>query len=128
MFFPIQCLLETGLNPVSSALKDFMKLKHTKINRISRTKKIIFNMARKRAVVGIATACTAVFVLFFYKMSKLAFTSFFKILIYLIFSISGNGAIKLVCVFLYRLKNPQMYMVTRALHFSCTHVTLDKFS
>ena len=29
-----------GLNPVSYALKDFLKLKHTQINRISQTKKI----------------------------------------------------------------------------------------
>ena len=33
-----------------------------------------------------------------------------------------------VCLFLYRLKTPQMSIVTRTLHFSCTHVTLDKFA
>ena len=42
---PSQCLLETGQNPVSYALKDFLKSKHTQINRISQTKQNIFNMA-----------------------------------------------------------------------------------
>ena len=28
-----------------------------------------------------------------------------------------------VCLFLYRLKTPQIYIVKRVLHFSCTHVT-----
>ena len=32
-----------------------------------------------------------------------------------------------VCPFLYRLKTPQIHIVVRALHFSCIHVTLDKF-
>ena len=32
---PIKCLLTIGLNPVSYALMDFLKLKHTQINRIS---------------------------------------------------------------------------------------------
>ena len=33
-----------------------------------------------------------------------------------------------VCLFLYRLKTPQIRIVTRALHFSCNHVTLDNFA
>ena len=33
-----------------------------------------------------------------------------------------------VCLFLYRLKPPQIHIVVRALHFSCIHVTLDKFA
>ena len=33
-----------------------------------------------------------------------------------------------VCLFLYRLKTPQIHIVTRALHFSCIYVTLDKFA
>ena len=33
-----------------------------------------------------------------------------------------------VCLFLYRLKTPQINIVTRALQFSCIHVTLDKFA
>ena len=33
-----------------------------------------------------------------------------------------------VCLFLYRLKTPQINIITRALHFSCIHVTLDKFA
>ena len=32
-----------------------------------------------------------------------------------------------VCLFLYRLKTPQFNIVTRVLHFSCSHVTWDKF-
>ena len=32
------------------------------------------------------------------------------------------------CLFLYRLKTPQMHIVTRTLQFSYTHVTLDKFA
>ena len=33
-----------------------------------------------------------------------------------------------VCLLPYRLKTPQIHIVTRALHFSCSHVTLDKFA
>ena len=33
-----------------------------------------------------------------------------------------------VCLFLYRLKTPQIHIVIRALHFSCSHVTLDKIA
>ena len=33
-----------------------------------------------------------------------------------------------VCLFLHRLKTPQINIVTRALHFSCIYVTLDKFA
>ena len=33
-----------------------------------------------------------------------------------------------VYLFLYRPKPPQIHIVTRALNFSCTHVTLDKFA
>ena len=40
----------------------------------------------------------------------------------------GNVKGPTVCLFLYRLKTPQINIVTRALHFSCTHVTLDKFA
>ena len=34
----------------------------------------------------------------------------------------------LFAFFSYRLKTPQIHIVTRALHFSCSHVTLDKFA
>ena len=33
-----------------------------------------------------------------------------------------------VCLFLYRLKTPQIHIVTKVLHFSCTYATLDKFA
>ena len=33
-----------------------------------------------------------------------------------------------ICLFSYRLKTPQIHIVTRALHFSYSHVTLDKFA
>ena len=39
---------------------------------------------------------------------------------------SGFGAF--ICLFLYRLKTPQMNIIIRALHFSCIHVTLDNFA
>ena len=41
---------------------------------------------------------------------------------------SRRGEVIVVCLFLYRLKTPQINIVTRALHFSCIHVTLDKFA
>ena len=34
----------------------------------------------------------------------------------------------LFAFFSYRLNAPQIHIVTRALHFSCSHVTLDKFA
>ena len=42
--------------------------------------------------------------------------------------IGSNRKGVLVCFFPYRLKTPQIHIVTRASHFSCIHVILDKLA